>query len=189
MEQPIIIQPLNLTDVDGAYLVFERSITQAFNQEGLGSLQDDMKDEIEHKKSLLQSTLHPDEYSESTDTGSFFLLAKRGNSVVGTISHAPCGEEIRILSENRLNDIGELGSLYILPEVQGQGIGSMLIQALATELQKRGVKQFCLDSGYRTAQKKWKRKFGEPYTVANNYWGEGTDHMVWLCNVKDFAAN
>lgn len=189
MYQLTITQPLNSTDVEGAYLVFERSITQAFNQEGLGSLQDDMKDEIEHKKSLLQSTLHPDKSSESTDTGSFFLLAKSGNNVVGTISYAPCGEEIRILSENRLNHIGELGSLYILPEVQGQGLGSMLIQALATELQKRGVKQFCLDSGYRTAQKKWKRKFGEPYTVARNYWGEGTDHMVWLCNVKDFAAN
>ena len=189
MDQATIIQPLNSTDVEGAYLVFERSITEAFNQEGLSSLQDDIKDEIEHKKLLLQSTLLPDKSSESNDTGSFFLLAKRGNSVVGTISYAPCGEEIRILSENQLNHIGELGSLYILPEVQGQGIGSMLIQALATELQKRGIKQFCLDSGYRTAQKKWQRKFGEPYTVARNYWGEGTDHMVWLCDVEDFAAN
>ncbi|WJH30568.1 hypothetical protein N6H13_08010 [Paenibacillus sp. CC-CFT742] len=72
MDQPTIIQSLNSTDVQGAYLVFERSITQAFNQEGLGSLQDDIKDEIEHKKSLLQSTLHPDKSSESIDAGSFF---------------------------------------------------------------------------------------------------------------------
>ncbi|MGF9697975.1 GNAT family N-acetyltransferase [Paenibacillus sp. MABNR03] len=186
MDQPIIIQPLTSSDVESAYLVFERSITEAFNQEGLGSLHDDIRDEIEHKKALLQSTLHPD---KSNNSDSFFLLAKWGNSVVGTISYAPCGEEIRILSENRLNHIGELGSLYILPEAQGQGIGSMLIQALATELQKRGIQQFCLDSGYRTAQKKWQRKFGQPYAVAQNYWGEGTDHMVWLCDVKDFAAN
>lgn len=72
MDQPTIIQRLNSKDVEGAYLVFERSITQAFNQEGLGSIQDDIKDEIQHKKWLLQSTLHSDEYSESTDAGSFF---------------------------------------------------------------------------------------------------------------------
>ncbi|MDK8189117.1 GNAT family N-acetyltransferase [Paenibacillus sp. UMB7766-LJ446] len=185
MSHLITIQPLTSSDMESACQVFETSITNAFMQEGLGALHEDIRDEIEHKKAMLHSALHPDNNKESSV---FFLLAKREETVVGTISYGPCGEEIQECTNNQLNRIGELGSLYVLPEVQGQGIGSALIQALATELQRRKITQFCLDSGYRTAQQKWQRKFGEPYAVAKNFWGEGSDHMVWLCEVKDFAA-
>ncbi|WP_405155912.1 GNAT family N-acetyltransferase [Paenibacillus sp. FSL K6-0108] len=185
MSHLITIQPLTSSDMEGACRVFEASITEAFIQEGLGSLHEDIRDEIEHKKAMLHSALYPDNNQESDV---FFLLAKREDNVVGTISYGPCGEEIQECTDNQLNHIGELGSLYVLPEVQGHGIGSALIQALAAELQRREITHFCLDSGYRTAQKKWQRKFGEPYAVAKNYWGEVTDHMVWLCDVNDFAA-
>lgn len=185
MSHLITIQPLTSSDMESAWRVFETSITNAFTQEGLGSLHEDIRDEIEHKKAMLHFALHPDNNKESSV---FFLLAKREDTVVGTISYGPCGEEIQECTDHQLNHVGELGSLYVLPEVQGQGIGSALIHALATELQRSEITQFCLDSGYRIAQKKWQRKFGEPYAVAKNYWGEGTDHMVWLCNVKDFAA-
>lgn len=36
--------------MEGACRVFEASITEAFIQEGLGSLHEDIRDEIEHKK-------------------------------------------------------------------------------------------------------------------------------------------
>ncbi|MEC0126616.1 GNAT family N-acetyltransferase [Paenibacillus pabuli] len=185
MSHLITIQPLTSSDTKSACQVFETSITNAFIKEGLGSLHEDIRDEIEHKKAMLHLALHPDNNKESSV---FFLLAKREDTVVGTISYGPCGKEIQECTANQLNQVGELGSLYVLPEVQGQGIGSALIQALAAELHRREITQFCLDSGYRTAQKKWQRKFGEPYAVAKNYWGEGTDHMVWLCEVKDFVA-
>ena len=183
MDDKITIEPLTRSDADGAYQVFKTTIPAAFEQEGIGSLLDDIQDEIAHKRALIHTTLQPDHNKEANI---FFLVAKMGKSIVGTISYGPCGEEIRECTEGRLNDIGELGSLYVMPEVQGQGIGSALIVALVTELQRRGIKQFCLDSGYQIAQKKWQRKFGEPYVVVKNYWGEGTDHMVWLCNVQDF---
>ncbi|WP_440117821.1 GNAT family N-acetyltransferase [Paenibacillus sp. QZ-Y1] len=185
MDHLISILPLTSSDLEGAYQVFETSIPFAFNQEGIGSLHEDIQGEIEHKKALLHSALHSDNTKKSNV---FFLLAKRDDRIVGTISFGPCGKEIQECTDHQLNNIGELGSLYVLPEVQGQGIASALIQALVTELQRRGIQQFCLDSGYRTAQKKWQRKFGEPYAVAKNYWGEGTDHIVWLCEVKDFTA-
>ncbi|QKS59101.1 hypothetical protein HUB98_24795 [Paenibacillus barcinonensis] len=57
-----------------------------------------------------------------------------------------------------------------MPELHGQGIASAWIIALVIEL-------------------KWRREFGESYTVVNDYWGEGTDHMVWLCEVQDFTVN
>ena len=185
MDDKIIIEPLTQSDAEGAYQVFETTIPVAFEQEGIGSLLDDIQNEIAHKKALIHTALQSDYNKEARV---FFLVAKMGKSIVGTISYGPCGEEIRECTDHRLNDIGELGSLYVLPEVQGQGIGSALILALVTELQRLGIQQFCLDSGYRIAQKKWQRKFGEPYVVAKNYWGEGTDHMVWLCEVHDFIV-
>ncbi|WP_405158856.1 GNAT family N-acetyltransferase [Paenibacillus sp. FSL H8-0283] len=183
MDDKITIEPLTRSDADGVYQVFETTIPAAFDQEGIGSLLDDIQDEIAQKKAMIHKALQA---KDNIDASVFFLVAKRGDVIVGTISYGPCGKEIRECTEGRLNDIGELGSLYVLPEVQGQGVGSALILALVTELQRLGIQQFCLDSGYQIAQKKWQRKFGEPYVVANNYWGEGTDHMVWLCEVQDF---
>ncbi|MGE6575397.1 GNAT family N-acetyltransferase [Paenibacillus xylanexedens] len=183
MDDKITIEPLLRSDADGVYQVFETTIPAAFDQEGIGSLLDDIRGEITHKKAMIHKVLQA---KDNFEASVFFLVAKRGDVIVGTISYGPCGEEIRECTEGRLNEIGELGSLYVLPEVQGQGVGSALILALVTELQRLGIQQFCLDSGYQIAQKKWQRKFGEPYVVAKNYWGEGTDHMVWLCEVQDF---
>ncbi|MFX3647807.1 MAG: GNAT family N-acetyltransferase [Paenibacillus sp.] len=185
MDDKITIEPMTRLDADGAYQVFERTIPAAFEQEGIGSLLDDIQDEITHKKAMIHTALQAKDHIKSSV---FFLVAKRGDVIVGTISYGPCGEEIRECTEDRVNDIGELGSLYVMPEVQGQGIGSALILALVNELQRRGIQQFCLDSGYQIAQKKWQRKFGEPYVVAKNYWGEGMDHMVWLCKVENFIV-
>jgi GNAT superfamily N-acetyltransferase len=80
-----------------------------------------------------------------------------------------------------------LGSLYVLPHFQGKGVGSALIQSMITFLHELGVEQFCLDSGFKSAQKRWLRKFGEPYKIAKDFWGEGSDHMVWLCQVTDYV--
>ncbi|WP_340401159.1 GNAT family N-acetyltransferase [Paenibacillus sp. FSL H8-0079] len=184
MDDKIIIEPLTRTDAEAACQVFETTIPAAFEQEGIGSLLDDIQHEIAHKRALIHTALQPDHNKEANV---FFLVAKMDDVIVGTISYVPCGAEIRECAEGRLNKIGELGSLYVLSDVQGQGIGSALILALVTELQRLGIQQFCLDSGYRIAQQKWQHKFGEPYVVAKNYWGEGTDHMVWLCRVQDFA--
>lgn len=185
MNHRITIHPLTALDVDGANLVFETAIRGAFQNEGLDTLHDEFWDEVNDKKRLLQVVL---QQSHNHDEAMFVLLAKREDTVVGTISFAPCSEIIRKGTNQELADIGELGTLYILPELQGQGIGSALIQALIGELQRRGLEKFCLDSGYKNAQQRWKRKFGTPHTVLQDHWGEGTDHMIWLCDVKDFAA-
>lgn len=181
----ITIHPLTTSDVDSANLVFETAIRGAFQDEGLDTLHDDFWNEVNDKKRLLQMAL---QQSHNQDETMFFLLAKRQDTVVGTISFAPCSELIREGTNQELADIGELGTLYILPGLQGQGIGSALIQALIHEIQRRGLEKFCLDSGYKNAQQRWKRKFGKPHTVLQDHWGEGTDHMIWLCDVKDFAA-
>ncbi len=184
----ITIGTLTAADVDGAYHIFETTIPEAYRQEGIGSLLDEIQEEIEHKKTIVQSVLQHESDLEPTITSPFFFVARKEDKVVGTISYGPCGKVVQECTNHRLDHVGTLGSLYVLPELQGQGIASALIAALVTELQKRGITQFCLDSGYRIAQQKWRRKFGEPYVVTKDYWGEGSENMVWLCEVQDFAG-
>lgn len=178
IENLIISKPTQ-ADIKAAYRVFEASIPDAYEKEGLGLLKEDIHREIEHKKHLLDASM------SSTDSKPYFLLAKHEETVVGTISFAPCSEDIKKCIGNQFDGISELGSLYILPSFQGQGAGSALIHTLLTYLSEQGIEQFCLDSGYKRAQKKWLRKFGEPYKVVKDYWGPGFDHMIWLCKVHD----
>ncbi|KWX73906.1 GNAT family N-acetyltransferase [Paenibacillus jilunlii] len=178
----LTIHPLTQDDIQSVYGLFEESISDAFAQEGLASLQDDIQSEVDNKQQMAASALDP----EHSDT--YFLVAKLDGKVAGTISFAPCGEDIRSCTEHQLDDVGELGSLYILPSCQGQGIGSALIRELMAYLKSRGIEEFCLDSGYKRAQQRWLRKFGEPHTVVKDYWGPDSVHMVWLCKVRDYLV-
>ncbi|WP_339320083.1 GNAT family N-acetyltransferase [Paenibacillus sp. FSL R10-2734] len=169
-------------DYESTCRVFEESISDAFNKEGLGHLQEDIQSEIDHKKQKAFSSL------DLANSDTYFLIAKMDETVVGTISYGPCGEAIQICAEHQLDHLGELGSLYVLPSYQDQGIGSALIKELMIFLKEKGIEQFCLDSGYKRAQARWQRKFGEPYKVVEDYWGPDSVHMVWLCNVAFLLA-
>lgn len=197
MVEDIVTVPLTAEDREEACRVFEQTIPEAFAAEGLGHLHliEDIREEIEGKIQLVDAALGAAPGFDSRGDGPqavespvFFLAAKIAREVVGIISFGPCGKEIRECTQHALDEVGELGSLYVLSAYQGQGIGSALIEAMAKALRERGIERFCLDSGYKRAQQKWLRKFGEPYAVAKDYWGPGQDHMVWLCQVEDYVV-
>lgn len=176
----IIISSLTKKDIKSACHLFEVSIPDAFKKEGLGNLKEDIAKEIEYKKYLINTAL------DNPDSNIYFLVAKLDNNVIGTISFGPCGSDIKKCANNQLDKVGELGSLYVLPSYQEKGVGSALIYAMLEHLHKVGIEQFCLDSGYKRAQKRWLRKFGEPYKIVKDYWGKDGDHMIWLCRVDNF---
>lgn len=176
----LITKPIQ-EDVKAIYSVFDTTILEAFHAEGLGSWDEVIRKEIAYKKQLLIGSLE-------MQSEFYFLIAKLEGQVIGTISFGPCGEDIRKCTANELEEIGEVGSLFVLPSYQGQGIGSALIQAMAERNAAMGRRQFCLDSGYKQAQKRWLRKFGAPYKIVKDYWGQGLDHMIWLCNMSDFRG-
>ncbi|WP_340023048.1 GNAT family N-acetyltransferase [Paenibacillus sp. FSL K6-1096] len=173
------ITPLAPEDIPSVSNVFRITIKDAFEREGLGHLQDDLRQEIEAKNRMAQDSLYPQ------NTAVYFWVARAGGTIVGTISYSPCGEDVRKCTDNRLAAVGELGSLYVLPEYQGKGVGSALIEEVMNFLMKRGIPEFCLDSGYKRAQARWLRKFGAPYAAVHDYWGPDSVHMVWLCSVSD----
>ncbi|WP_317911749.1 hypothetical protein [Clostridioides difficile] len=51
------------------------------------------------------------------------------------------------------------------------------------ELQCKGIKEFCMDSGYSNAQKIWRKRFGEPEYFLENYWAEGQHHLIWKIKI------
>ncbi|OKP80027.1 GCN5 family acetyltransferase [Paenibacillus sp. P3E] len=175
------INSLTQDNIQSVLQLFKASISDAFEQEGLGHLQEDIQHEVEKKKLMAEASL------DSKHSDPYFLVAQLDGAVVGTISFAPCGEDIQSCTGHQLDDVGELGSLYILPRYQGQGVGSALIKELMAYLRKQGLDQFCLDSGYTRAQTRWLQKFGEPYITVKDYWGPDSVHMVWLCKVSDFS--
>ena len=178
IENLVIIRP-TILDLNSIYVVFEQSITDAFQREGLEHLKEDILSEIDHKKYLINCSL------SDIDSDTIFFIAKIGDKVIGTISFGLCGNDIKKCTNGELDNIGELGSLYVLPNYQDKGVGSILINNMINYLHKLGIEQFCLDSGYKTAQRRWIRKFGEPYKEIKNYWGQGSNHMIWLCKVSN----
>ncbi|UUZ87109.1 GNAT family N-acetyltransferase [Paenibacillus sp. P26] len=178
----IEINELALSDMGPAYEVFRRSIPVAFEQEGLTELTEEIRQEIEGKRRMLHDALF------TVGTAVRFLVARMDGNIVGVISFGPCNDDIIKCTDDRLKNVGELGSIYVLPEYQGRGIGSALIKAMANQLAERGIDSFCLDSGYRHAQEKWLQKFGQPYTTVQDYWGPGSVHMVWYCKTADYVG-
>lgn len=176
----LITRPVK-DDIKSAYSVFEASIADAFEKDGLGHLKTDIVREIEQKKQQFKSSI------DNSDSHIYFLVAKIANDVIGTISFGSCGDDIRKCTENELDTVGEMGSIYVLPCFQDKGVASALIYAMTEHLYKSGIKQFFIDSGYKHAQQRWLRKFGKPYKTVKNYWNENGDHMVWLCNVTDYV--
>ena len=179
----LTIEPLNRLDQAQVNALFELCMTDTFKKENLMHLETLLQDEIAYKKSLVDDAL-----SENR-LGFRFWVAKKQNQVVGIVSYGPCGEDIMACSQGVLAHLGELGSLYVLPDHQNQGIGSWLIQTVAQDLMTLGIDQFVLDSGYRTAQERWKQKFGVPWIEIQDYWGPNMPHCVWLVQSSDHMSS
>ena len=176
----IIIERPSKNDIKSIHNVFEKTIINTFEKEGLSHLKDDIHNEIENKKQLLNKALTTNEKNV------YYFVAKIKDEIIGTISFSPFNDVIKKFIDNKIKNVGELGSLYVLPNYQNKGVASALIQALIEFLHTNGIQLFCLDCGYKQAQKKWLRKFGTPYKIIKDYWGKDNDYMIWLCEVKDY---
>ena len=159
-------------ETEALKIFFREVIGDTIEKEGI-EIPYFLEEEVGDKMNLLR------EYLAGEDEERIFLVAWYMERVVGTISYAPCNEAIVNILEGTLEAGGEIGTVYIHPEYQRRGMGTALFSAMCLHLLKRGVKGFYLDSGYRRAQKYWRKKLGEPLRVALDYWDKGADHMIW----------
>ncbi|EJV72272.1 GNAT family acetyltransferase [Bacillus mycoides] len=171
----------NLDDIDELNLFFRIVITNTYKNEGLSQLLDDIENEINSKKQYLKNDF------DSNGESRYFLLAIDTNNdkIIGTIEIGPASTLINSCTGGVLKDLYEIGTVFVLTEYQRKGIGSLLLNAMFLTLLGKGITEFCLDSGYKNAQKIWKKKFGEPSYVLKDYWGESSDHMIWKKSLHD----
>lgn len=163
------------------YQFFDKVIRETFANEGLSDLVDDIENEIVQKKKLLECDF------ESNGEKRFFWIAvdKSINKIIGTIEYGTSSKLIHICTNGELKDYVEIGTVFVSPDYQRKGIGTLLLNVMFLTLQSRGITKFCLDSGYSIAQKIWKKKFGKPDYLLKDYWGMGSDHMVWKRQTSD----
>jgi len=168
-----------IEDSEALNKFFRIVITDTFAGEGLFGLTNDIENEIESKKMYLKSDLN------SNGENRYFLIALDDNKIIGTIGYGPVSELIISCTNGELIDLVEIGTVFVHPEYQGQGIGNLLLNVMYHTIQTRGIEEFCLDSGYTIAQKIWKKKFGKPDYLLKDYWGEGFDHMIWRKRINE----
>lgn len=170
----IIIRRISHKDEAALGVLFETVLKHTYIKEDLMSFESEMLQEIEVKKAYVKDDL------SSNGERRFLLLAEHQGRVLGTLSIG-AADENDIIRERapELSHLYELGTAFILPEVQNKGIITKLIEDMRFELISRGETAFCLDSGYPTAQKIWTKKFGAPSYHLKDYWGAGSDHMIW----------
>ncbi|MBT2663244.1 GNAT family N-acetyltransferase [Bacillus sp. ISL-45] len=156
---------------------FRTVITDTFIKEGIGDQLDDIKEEIEAKRRYLESDF------DSNGKSRYFLIAFYGDKIIGSIEFGLANEIIRNCINNEV--LVEVGTVFVHPDYQRNGVGNLLLKAMYDTLHQRGIKEFWLDSGYKRAQSIWKKKFGEPEILLEDYWGEDFDHMIWRVKVRE----
>lgn len=174
MNTELVITKITRADLKGAYEVFEKTVPIAIGGEDSESIEE-IKAIINSKKNMVDKAVN--------DTSIAFFIAKINGKIVATVAYTLCSEDMKISTKNKINNIGEIGSLFVLPEYQGKGIGSILIQYMESYLKERGIEEYSLMSGYKDAQPKWIKKFGKPLITVKDYWGVGVDNMIWVCKI------
>lgn len=160
---------------------FKLVITDTFIKEGLGEKLDDIYDEIKVKEKYLKSDF------ESNGEKRYFLIALDGDKIIGSIEYGPASDLICNCTNKAFKELIEIGTVFVHPYYQKMGIGNLLLNKMYYTLQSRGIEEFCLDCGYISSQKIWKKKFGEPNYLLQDYWGKGYDHMIWRIKISDLV--
>ncbi|MBS8263834.1 N-acetyltransferase [Mesobacillus boroniphilus] len=158
---------------------FRTVITDTFINEGIGDQINDMNEEIDVKKRYLESDF------ESNGEMRYFLIALYGEKIIGSIEYGQANEIIRNCTNNAYEGLVEIGTVFVHPDHQRKGVGNLLLKAMYATLRKKGIEEFCLDSGYKSAQSIWKKKFGEPDILLKDYWGKNFDHMIWKVKISE----
>nr|WP_285890996.1 GNAT family N-acetyltransferase [Mesobacillus maritimus] len=171
-----------MEDINELHSLFRIVIKDTFIKEGIGEKLKDLSDEIEGKEKYLESDL------ESNGEKRYFLIALYGNKVIGSIEYGPASSLICEITNNNFKDLVEVGTVFVHPDYQRMGVGNLLLNKMYSTLKSKGIEEFCLDSGYKMAQKIWKKKFGEPDYLLEDYWDKGNDHMIWRVRVSDLVV-
>jgi GNAT superfamily N-acetyltransferase len=168
----VVLRRPKQADVEALSQFFDYVIRDTFKNEEIDA-EALMLNEIEEKQAFLLEDI------KTHGQERFFLIAEYKEKIVGTVCISKSNPLIHEAAGETLKQVKEIGTVLVHPAYQARGIGMKLMNAIYLVLLARGETSFCLDSGYKRAQKIWTRKIGKPQYVDLNRWGEGNAHMVW----------
>lgn len=175
----IVIRRPKMDEIEELNHFFELVIRDTFAKNDIADLIDSLENEIHDKRRCLNEDM------ENDGKDRYFLVATINDMIVGTIEHGPANDLIHECTQGKLSGFQEIGTVYVHQKFQNQGIGNLLLTKMFHVLNEKKIKEFCFDSGYISAQKIWRKKFGEPEYHLKNYWGDGSDHMIWRIKTID----
>jgi len=175
----VVVRRPRIEEIDFVNEFFELVLRDTFERNGIADLVETLEEEIEDKRKCLNQDF------ESNGENRYFLIVTIDDIIIGSIEYGPSNDLINTCTNGVLKDLVEIGTVFVYPKYQRKGIGNLMLIHIFNELKNKGIKEFCFDSGYKSAQKIWINKFGEPEYHLKGYWGEGADHMVWRLKVSD----
>lgn len=175
----IVISRAKIEDRELINDFFRIVLIDTFNKNEISELVDTLNDEIEDKRRCLDLDF------ESAGKDRCFLIAKDKNMVIGTAEYGASNDLISSCTNGELKEMKEIGTVFVHPDYQSKGIGSRLLVSILLEMKKEGIEEFCMDSGYKIAQRIWIKKLGNPQYHLKNYWGKDLDHMIWRKKIED----
>jgi GNAT superfamily N-acetyltransferase len=174
----IAVVELNINMFPAIVELFTDSITKTFELNGIKDLKE-LEYEINEKSERVRN------YLGSKNDNELFLIAESENHILGIAGIYPVSDTIiKNYPTLSKNDI-EIGSVYIKPEYQRQGITRILLKRLLNELWERKIYKFYLDCGYSTSHVYWKKLFGNPIKNFPNYFGKDESYMIWEIDTEE----
>nr|WP_215113870.1 GNAT family N-acetyltransferase [Exiguobacterium sp. s63] len=166
---------LEQSDVKSLQRLFMESLSELIRRERFEDA-----DLLDEEVARLNTTIQ-DHFDD--DTVHLYVVEEDG-TIVGAGALLPPNEIISGHLELERDAI-ELGSVYVTPDMQRQGVGQYVLSEMRREMlaQKRHV--FYLDAGFPSAQTYWQKRLGAPTLVLEHYWGPGAPHMIWRIDLKD----
>lgn len=174
----IIIRRPVLEELEQIYAFFELVLRDTFQANGLAERKELLTDELLDKRECIQQDF------DTNGEERFFLLAQYNDKIIGSIEYGKSNDLLNHCTNNELKDLLEIGTVFVHPQYQKQGVSALLYRQLLRVLASKRIEEFTFDSGYQIAQKIWCKRFGEPTYYLKDYWGEGSHHMVWRVKVN-----
>lgn len=174
----ICIERPQKNDFEELHKLFLLAIGDAFKQDGIDD-NEGVQEEVKKQLGLLNLDF------DTKGSEVFFLIARIEEKIVGTIAYSRPNDLINNNLQVDDQNMPEVTSVYVHPEFQGKGVGSLLFNGMLISLLHKNNDVFCLDGGYKKSQNFWIKKLGNPTITLKDYWGKGLHHMIWLRNLKD----
>ncbi len=175
----IVIFPLDQKDISKTFELIKAVTLDSFVAEG-ENLQEE-RTQTEIAEILATQAQRLEQYIQNKQP--FFFVAKENEKIIGAIA---LGEASHVIQkalaqlEKKFPNLPEILSLYIDPQYQRKGIGSMLFDRIMEKIRESSYEFFSVYTGYKTGLHFWTKKLGEPSVIFENYYGVGFHCWVWI---------